>query len=87
MELLKAVSQISELYFFILSRFFSRLRFSHVPRFDITQVIYVSGSISVKHLYNQHMLLKCSAEFYIKRLTNLSLIETLIINDKKGIKE
>ena len=42
MELLKVVSQILELHFFILSPFSQDLDSPYVPRFDITQVIYRS---------------------------------------------
>ena len=41
MELLNAVSQILELYFFFLSHFSQDSDSPHVLQFDITQVIYV----------------------------------------------
>ena len=39
MEIFKVVAQILELYLFHSFLFFSRLRFPHVPQFDITQGI------------------------------------------------
>ena len=44
LELLNVVSQILELHFHSFS-FFLRLRFPHVPLFDITQVICKSNSM------------------------------------------
>ena len=85
---IKGVISNFRIIFFHSFSFFLQIKIPPMSPGSILHRSYMFlGLFLLKHLYNQHMLFKCSAEFYIKRLTNLSLIETLIINDKKGIKE